>query len=132
MHLPNHRITAIPAAAFAIMLWSATFTATAADGSDIQALRAEIADLRARVEHLEKEISSGVAVNPARVVKPLPGGWKNEKNWKLLAKGMERERVEEILGEPDGARNVSKFEYWDYGQGKATFYLGRLKSWDRP
>lgn len=132
MHLPNHRITGGRAAALAIVLWSATFTATAAEGGDIEALRAEIADLRARVEHLEKEVSTGVAINPARVVKPLPGGWNNDKNWKLLARGMQRERVQEILGEPDRTRNVSKFEYWEYGQGKATFYLGRLKSWDRP
>jgi hypothetical protein len=132
MHLPNHRITGRPAAALAIVLWSATFTAAAADSGDIEALRAEIADLRARVEHLEKEVRTGVAINPARAVKPLPGGWNNEKNWKLLARDMQHERVQEILGEPDRTRNVSKFEYWYYGQGKVTFYQGRLKSWDRP
>jgi len=132
MHLPNHMRIAAPAGILAILLSFAPLTAAVAADSDIAALRAEIDALRARVEKLEKDIDSGVAINPAKVVQPLPGGWHNEKNWKLLAKGMERERVETLLGEPDAARNVSKFEYWEYGEGRATFYLGRLKSWSKP
>lgn len=132
MHLPNHMGIAAPAGILAILLSLAPLTASAAADPGIEALRAEIDALRARVEKLEKEIDTGVAINPAKVVQPLPGGWHNEKNWKLLAYGMDRDRVETLLGEPDAARNVSKFEYWEYGEGRATFYLGRLKSWSKP
>ena len=105
---------------------------SAADDAALNALREEIADLRARVERLEGELASGVAVNPARVVQPVAGGWQAPSNWDLLARGMEPGRVTEILGNPERVRVVQKFEFWHYGEGLARFYLGRLKSWDRP
>lgn len=105
---------------------------SAADEAALNALRGEIADLRARVERLEGELASGVAVNPARVVQPVEGGWNAPSNWELLTRGMEPDRVTEILGEAERVRVVHKHEFWYYGNGVARFYLGRLKSWDRP
>lgn len=105
---------------------------SAADEAALNALREEIADLRARVERLEGELASGVAVNPARVVQPVEGGWHAPRNWELLTRGMEPNRVTEILGDAERVRVVHKYEFWYYGEGVARFYLGRLKSWDRP
>jgi hypothetical protein len=104
----------------------------AGEAAELQALRAEIADLRERVESLEKDLRDGVAINPARQVNPRPGGWKNPKNWRLLAKGMMGERVEEILGAPQDTKTIKNHEIWYYGDGKVTFYLRRLKSFDEP
>lgn len=104
----------------------------AADEAAIEALRKEIADLRARVERLEGDVASGVPVNPARVIQPAEGGWRTAGNWDLLAKGMGDDRVVEILGEAERVRAVGKYEFWHYGSGVVRFYLGRLKSWDRP
>ncbi len=109
-----------------------TPASVASESAELQALRAEIADLRARVERLEKDLNDGIAINPARKVKPQPGGWKNAKNWKLLAKGMDGDRVEEILGAPQRKKTISKHVLWYYGDGKVTFYLRRLKSFDKP
>lgn len=103
-----------------------------ASDADIEALRQEVSALRARVQRLEGEIASGVAVNPARKVQPVAGGWRASQNWKLLAKGMQESRVVEILGEPDDTRRIGKFEVWTFGTGQAKFYLGRLKSWRQP
>lgn len=106
--------------------------ALAADDAAIEALRKEIADLRERVQKLEGEISEGVAVNPAKVVQPVEGGWRAEQNWSLLMKGMDRYQVAEILGEAEDTRRISKFDIWEYGKGQVKFYLGRLKSWQKP
>ena len=110
----------------------APVSALAADDAVIETLRKEIADLRLRVQRLETEVSSGVAVNPARVAPPVDGGWHAEHNWDLLVKGMERSRVAEILGEAENTRRISKFDIWQYGAGQVKFYLGRVSSWQKP
>jgi len=90
-------------------------------------------DLQQRVEKLESDLASTdaavVAVQPPKVV---PGGWRKQANWRVLDKGMEKHRVEEILGPREGSRRVGKFEYWSYGNGLLRFYFGRLKSWEIP
>ena len=106
--------------------------AIASESTELQALQAEVAELRARVERLERDLTDGIAINPARKVQPQPGGWNNPKNWKLLAKGMEGERVEEILGAPQRTKTIKKHVLWYYGDGKITFYLRRLKSFEKP
>jgi len=104
----------------------------AADDADITALRQEVAELRARVARLEADVASGVAVNPARQAQPVKGGWQAAQNWGLLSKGMDKSRVEEILGEAQHTRSISKFDIWRYGKGEVRFYLGRVSSWHKP
>jgi len=104
----------------------------ASESMELQTLQAEVAELRARVERLERDLNEGIAINPARKVQAQPGGWNNPKNWKLLAKGMEGERVEEILGAPQTTKTIKKHVLWYYGDGKVTFYLRRLKSFEKP
>lgn len=122
----------------AVLLFISPFTATsAADGAAdrdaaIEALRTELADLRARVEKLEADVDLGIAINPARKVKPLPGAAGNPKNWKLLAPGMERDHVRNIIGEPERSKSIRNHEYWYYAEGKVTFYLNRLQEVAHP
>jgi len=134
MSLPRTRQSR-PAVAIALVCMAVALVPSgtlAADDATIEALRKEIAELRLRVQRLENEVSSGVAVNPARVVQPVEGGWHAAQNWDLLVKGMERQRVTEILGEAEDTRKINKFDIWQYGTGQAKFYLGRLTSWRKP
>lgn len=129
-HTPRSRKAVLCAGFLAIAL--SPVSGFAASDADIEALRKEIADLRARVERLEGDVASGVAVNPARKVEPMAGGWKNDHNWQLVAKGMTKSQVEEILGAAEDSRRIGKFEIWEYGKGKVTLYMGRVKSWEQP
>ena len=125
-----------PIAALLLLPLTGIPAAHAADAgtteAQIEALRQQVMELQSRVERLEGQYDQGVPVNPALKVQPVPGGWHKTANWKLLANGMTADRVVEILGAADNERSVSKFELWDYGDGKVRFYLGRLKSWDIP
>lgn len=103
-----------------------------ASDADIQALRQEVAELRARVEKLEGQLAEGVPVNLGRKVQPVAGGWHKTHNWNLLTKGMERNELIRTLGEPESVRKVGKFEYCYYGAGKVVLYLGRVSSWEKP
>jgi outer membrane murein-binding lipoprotein Lpp len=98
----------------------------------IEQLEQTVIDLENRLEALETRFDQGVPVNKGLVVEAKPGGWRNADNWAQLARGMETHEVERFLGEPDRVRSVSKFEYWSYGNGKATLYMNRLKSWVPP
>jgi hypothetical protein len=104
----------------------------AAQRQQIEGLQRRVSDLEARIERLEAEIQRGVPVNPAREVQPVPGGWHAAANWGLLVAGQSDYEVEAILGEPQNRKTVSKFEFWEYGDGKLRFYLRRLKSWEMP
>lgn len=104
----------------------------AASDAQIEALQKEVADLRARVERLEGDVATGVAVNPAHKVQPVDGGWHSDHNWALLSGGMEKSRVEEILGAAEDTRKIGKFDLWQYGQGVVKFYMGRVSSWRKP
>jgi hypothetical protein len=117
------------------LLSLATLPAGAQDtapASEIELLRQQVEDLQARVSRLEDEIEQGMPVNVARSVEPVPGGWRKMTNWKRLAGGMDGHTVTRFLGEPDRKKTVKKFEFWYYGDGKASLYLGRLSDWDIP
>lgn len=107
-------------------------SAACASAPDIAGLQRQIDALNERVQHLEQELSMGVAINPARKVQPQPGGWRTPENWKLLAAGMEVAEVLRILGEPERTKTISKFEIWYYGDGLVRLYLNRLKSFEAP
>ena len=97
----------------------------------IESLQQQVEELRARVERLEAGQSAAAARGMAVALDPVPGGWRREANWLLLAAGMEMHDVEAILGEPDVTRRVGKFRHWQYGEdGLLRFYFGRLKSWE--
>ena len=104
----------------------------------IESLQQEVRALRERVERLEAERQQPAPAAPPPVVQPVPpaepvpGGWRTASNLGLLEKGQTDEEVAGILGEPDNRRTVKKFEFWEYGDGIARFYLRRLKSCEIP
>jgi hypothetical protein len=53
--------------------------------------------------------------------------------WRKLQRGMSKDDVKKLLGEP-GKISVSKYyEFWYYAGGSATFdSKGRLDSWNEP
>lgn len=105
----------------------------AAADPEIEALKQQLLNLQQRVEKLEAGLAStDAAVDAVQPPKVVPGGWRKQANWRVLDKGMETHRVEEILGEAESTRKVNKFEYWSYGNGLLRFYFGRLKSWEIP
>ena len=104
-------------------------SAVAADAGDIEALRQQVVELQSRVTALEARLGDVAVVVAAD---PVPGGWHKAVNWSLLEGVMEAHRVEEILGEPDSRKRVSKFEFWTYGDSKMSLYMGRLKKWEIP
>ncbi|MGB5639906.1 MAG: hypothetical protein WBM63_12350 [Sedimenticolaceae bacterium] len=101
-------------------------------GGEMQMLKQQLHDLQMRVEQLEQKLQQGLTTAPAAPAEPVPGGWRKQANWALLSAGMSDHRVREILGVPQDETTVSKFEFWDYGDGKARLYMGRLKSWEIP
>jgi hypothetical protein len=103
-----------------------------AQQQEIESLRQQLHELQARVERLEGNMAAGVPVNPALKVQPVPGGWRKAVNWSLLSKDLTDYEVLEILGEPMNRKTVKKFEFWEYGDGKASLYMRRLKSWELP
>ena len=77
----------------------------------IERLEATVSALQARIAALEKS-----SVQSERNV-PNPkasGDWKNKSNWRLLNKGMSKDEVREILGEPERIRASGSREEWDW------------------
>lgn len=109
-------------------------TAEPADRAEVERLRDRVTELEARIERLEAGLATtDAALEASKPPEPVPGGWRKAANWRVLEKGLEGWRVREILGEPDRSWQVSKFEYYSYGDdGLVRFYLGRVRSWDTP
>lgn len=61
--------------------------------------------------------------------------WRNRVNWRSLTKGMSREDVRRVLGEPNRIEGGS-FEHWYYGplgtSARVTFYSDVVSSWTEP
>jgi hypothetical protein len=100
----------------------------------IAKLEARIKALEERISRLELEVSKlsrqlGVQPAPARGI---------EGNWSKLERGMTREEVRGILGEPDDIPMHSYLEIWDYsktygGSCSVTFdESGKVESWIGP
>jgi hypothetical protein len=124
----------IPKSAWPIVLAFVSLPLAAAESTELERLRDRVVELETRVERLEAGLADTDATLEAnKPPEPVPGGWRKAANWRVLEKGMEGWRVREILGAPDRSRQVSKFEYYSYGdEGLVRFYLGRVKSWDLP
>jgi hypothetical protein len=59
--------------------------------------------------------------------------WKDRSQWRMLQRGMSKDDVRKLLGEPERI-SVSRFaEFWDYLRGSVTFDgKGRVDSWTEP
>lgn len=127
-----NRYTAMALTLSTLLAISAPLSADPAAQQQIERLQQQVDALQTRLTALEQRFEAGVPLNKALKVEPKPGGWRNAANWQLLADGMTDDEVVRILGVPDNEKTIRKFEYWEYGDGKARLYMNRLKSWELP
>jgi hypothetical protein len=122
----------------AIVLFLASFghvlnlQAEQASERDLQDLRAHIEELEVRVKDLERRLSQpdktkGLAVSA------LSG---ELQRWRQIHKGLSREDVRAILGEPIRIETVG-FEHWYYStRGSSgphvSFYVNKVNGWKEP
>ena len=68
------------------------------------------------------------------MVKPkATGDWKNRSNWRLLSKGMSKDQVRALLGDPEKIDASGPLENWrwkvPFGPS-VTFYDEQVYGWD--
>ena len=104
-------------------------------GSEPDTSAARIERLEAAVSVLERRVS---ALERPSTQSESPkfkatGDWKNKSNWRLLSKGMTKEQVRGILGEPEKIDASGPIENWrwKYPLGPSvTFYDDVVYGWD--
>ena len=92
----------------------------------------KIKELEEKISRLQKEFN--LLKSEFSKVKVVPqekdseyvqgtGDWKVKENWRALKKGMSRQKVKSLLGEPDRITLTDYFEYWKYGNfAEVIFY----------
>ncbi len=105
-----------------------------------QDLNRKIKELEQKITQLEKRIVllEGIILelrkNQQKPLADIPDRWKNKATWRLLRKGMGKDEVRQILGEPPKiVFNVHYGDIWLYPDmqgGNASFDKeGVLTSW---
>ncbi|MFQ5890679.1 MAG: hypothetical protein ACE5JR_11585 [Gemmatimonadota bacterium] len=95
-------------------------------------LEKEVEKLRLRVAHLEERLSVGApsaeAAGPAR--------WRDERSWRSLSKGMTKDDVIHILGEPVKTSRSTSIEIWYYPDAAGGWVSfdesGQVLGWTQP
>ena len=60
-------------------------------------------------------------------------GWKDKSQWRKLQRGMSKDDVRNLLGEPGKVSVGRYYEFWYYAGGDVTFdKKARVDSWDEP
>lgn len=92
-------------------------------------LEMQVSDLQARVMSLEKQISTRATSVQSK--QNIPAG---KTSWRSLQKGMSKDDVRRIMGEPKKIEVYSGFEYWYYGVfAKVEFDdSGLVTGWTEP
>lgn len=102
----------------------------------VAALEQKVADLEKQITALQKLIGELSGSSKASVPVIKKGNWKNLANWRYeLRKGMTREQVKTLMGEPDNITVYSFHEVWDYGAwlGGIDFTpSGKVSGWREP
>jgi hypothetical protein len=101
-----------------------------ASGDRVTRLERRVANLEARVAELEK--SQQPRVIPVSGSEQRPK--KDKASWRSLEKGMTKDQVKKILGEPTGVMNFNESEIWDYASGGSVRFdrSGRVLGWYEP
>ena len=113
---------------FFILLSTPAFAKTFPDNQEIKTL---ITSLNKHIINLEKRVST-LEAKHKNISASIPAG---KSEWRKLRKGMSREAVREILGEPETI-DGGDFEIWYYAKpryhSRVKFYMNRVDSWDEP
>jgi hypothetical protein len=96
---------------------------------------AENVKLKARNDELSATLKSVMA--PAKDVAPKfnPEGWKDKANWRKLTKGMSKNDVTHLLGEPTRINSGGILDFFYYGErgGRVQFTeAGGVDGWSEP
>jgi len=76
----------------------------------IQQLELRILQSEIRIQKLEALLSKG----SAKPIQVRPGDYLNKANWRKLKKGMSKDQVKAILGDPPKVSASSIGDRWDY------------------
>jgi len=113
------------------LLMIASINSYAHDVERIKKLEQDVQELRTRLNNLEVNIAS-VSNNQNSI---SSDSWQSIANWRKLEKGMTRNQVRGILGEPQRIRG-GDYEFWTYENrtavGSIIFLRERLHSWNEP
>ncbi len=92
--------------------------------------------LERRVATLEERVAA--LENPEARAIPVSGAEQRVKKdktlWRSLEKGMTKQEVKKILGEPSGVLNFNENEIWDYASGGSVRFdrSGHVLGWYEP
>ena len=114
---------------FAIAVLGFSVNSSAHETERLGKLEQEIQQLKLRLQKLE---SLSATSDSNGTQQSFGEGWKSKLQWRRLRKGMLPEDVRELLGEPERIWG-GDFTRWEYpGYAIATFYEGKLDSWQEP
>jgi hypothetical protein len=104
-----------------------------AEDTEVPQLRSRIAELEARINHLEALLEKCMATG--RAMDSDAYGWQNKKNWRSLEIGMDEKKVMDVLGEPvkiiEGVQTL--WYYPNFYGGYVSFDESRrLSGWSEP
>jgi hypothetical protein len=99
----------------------------------VKALESKVSELEAKMRQLESMNKPSPEL-PQAQLKSYKEGWKDIQNWRYgLKKGMTKEEVRDLLGEPSKVDVYSFYENWYYPKGKVEFSeKGFITSWNEP
>ena len=92
-------------------------------------LEKHVADLQERVSKLEKQLTGRfIPVTEGREEKSAVGPWR------ALHKGMTKDEVKKLLGEPKDMMKLNEYDVWDYAGGGSVRFdgSGRVEGWYEP
>ena len=103
-------------------------------GQKVQELEKKIVQLELRIAKLEEAMLK-LQKNQARPAAAAADGWKSKSSWRSLKKGMTKDEVERILGEPPKVvPNTHYGDIWYYPDAQGGFASfdtnGILTSWN--
>lgn len=108
--------------------------AHADDAQRIDLLELEVNDLNRRLMAIEQAIGQGTTS-----AAPVRGseGSRDKRNWRQLERGMSKDQVRQLIGEPDRnrvSRNLGiTFSDWHYPRGGwVTFMEDEVHEWSEP
>lgn len=99
----------------------------------VEKLQQKVSQLETRVAKLEKLLLSNESDSKSSQAVNDSKPWENKQNWRKLERGMSKDEVSQILGEPDDIMTSGPSSYWRYANGgSVNFYDEDLDGWHEP